>query len=358
MSEHSVRNYLLTLLLMLSAACGELPTTPTQSPEPSFKPARPGPSYSVLTPAGLPGWTPFNPLGINGQHLAIGTMNPDGNPSSMATRAAVWRAGTSDPPEVLPVPGGETWSAAIGLNESGVVGGHIWPAAVLWQPIGSGWTIVTRHDQGVVNGVASGGEAVGTVFFDEARMHPQPVIWDAAGAMTVLPMPASGQWTSGEAMAINAQGDISGTLREEFPGGAYVYGALWVREGSGYLPLVMQSGPARGLSDRIGAEQLYVTASGVRDAFRHRFTRNGGGSWLSDSVYVSGTAEGMNASGDFVGTLRRGKFSSTGVPYLFTVAGSEITLPIPKNATGTASGISGDGWITGTINGAGVVWKP
>jgi len=346
----------LPFLLLLAAACGDLPTQEGGVPGPEYKPGSPGPTYTALTPALLPDWTPFRPVRINSQHLAVGTVNPEGNPSQMAARAAVWRAGTSEPPELLPVPAGMAWSAANDANEFGLVGGHIFPTAVLWIPAGAGWSVVTLHDQGVVNGVASGGEAVGTIY-DESRTYAQPVRWDAAGVMTLLPLPAGGQWVGGEALAINAQGDVAGSFRQAAPGGWYLYGALWVREGDEYLPLIMQTGPAPGLSDRIGSGQLYVTASGVRDAWRHRFTRSGAGRWSSDSVWVGGTAEGMNAAGDLVGTQRRGKFASTGSPYLFTVGGAEILLPIPKNATGTASGISSDGWITGTLNDAGVAWK-
>lgn len=173
-----------------------------------------------------------------------------------------------------------------------------------------------------------------------------------------LPLPEGGPWTAGTARAINAQGDVAGTLEIWTLGMSTVYGALWVREGSGWTPHVMQTGPARGLSDRTDGEHLYVTASGLYDAYRHRFTRSASGSWSSDSLLVEGAAFGMNSAGDFVGALLKGRYGSSPKPYVFPAAGSVTPLPLPKNATGAAGGISSDGWITGHINGVGVVWKP
>ena len=77
-----------------------------------------------------------------------------------------------------------------------------------------------------------------------------------------------------------------------------------------------------------------------------------------DSLTLPGTATGMNARGDLVGTVLRTRYGSEGQPYLLTREGREDRLPLPKGASGTATAISNDGWITGFIDGLGVAWRP
>ena len=68
----------------------------------------------------------------------------------------------------------------------------------------------------------------------------------------------------------------------------------------------------------------------------------------------------MTAAGEVVGTvMKSGAWASADYPFLLRLAGTVVKLPIPRTATGAASGISHDGWITGSISSlGGVVWKP
>ena len=348
------------LVLLAALACQNLATDVTDPLAPSLRPAPTGPTYSVLTPPLLPGYTAFVPGDINVLHQAIGYVNPEGSPSQWFRLAAVWQAGSGAAPRLLP---GGTSTAARGISDNGIIAGVHFPAAVLWKPAGSTWDLVVLNEYAEATDVRDDGSAVGIAFdpqYPSSREDAQPVAWDAAGVMTRLPMPASGQWTGGEAHAINAQGDIAGTFEERpSPGYALIYGALWIREGAGYTPIVMQTGWARGLSDRTADGRIIVTASAMRSAYRHTFTRNPAtGVWTSDSVYVDGNAADVNAAGDFVGTLPKGTYSGAGYPFLFTAAGTLRKLPLPKTTSGTAGGLSNDGWIAGTIGGTGVVWKP
>jgi hypothetical protein len=355
------RSTLLVLAVLLTMpACRDVPTGITDPLGPDFKPAPSRPSYTVLTPAVAPGWTAFMPANVNSLHQAVGVMNPVGNTSQMAARAAYWVAGGTAVPEVLPVFPGMTWSQAGAISENGIVGGRIFPAAVLWKRGPAGWEPSQLAAWGIVNGVRDDGSAVGTMWDPERNgdSPPQPVMWDAAGTPDTLPLPSAGPWNAGEALAVNAQGDVAGTLVIWTLGMSTIYGALWIREGEGYTPLVMQTGWSRGLSDRTATGSIYVTASGAHDAYRHRFTRNVSGVWTSDSVYVEGVAHRMNPAGDFVGALEKGRFGSSPKPYVFPATGSVLTLPLAKNASGSAVGISADGWITGYVDGVGVVWKP
>ena len=357
---HLWRRLSLALPLLALVACEEAPTGIGNPVAPSFKPGQPGPSYTVLSIPGAAGWTAYVAAAINAQHQTVGVMNPVDNPSQSVQRAAYWAAGSTAAPVPLPVFAGMTRSEANAINEDAVIAGRIWPVAVLWRPNGASWDIVTRAEYGVVSGVRADGVAVGTMW-DPAlgsSSPPQPVVWDATGKPDTLPLPAGGPWTAGTALAINADGDVAGTLEIWTTGMSTVYGALWVRGASGWTPYALQTGWSRGLSDRTANGQIYVTASGVHDAYRHRFTRSPSGVWASDSVYVEGVAQRMNTAGDFVGALEKGRFGSSPKPYVFPVTGSVITLPVPKNSNGTAIGISSDGWITGHIDGIGVVWKP
>ncbi|HSR14565.1 MAG TPA: hypothetical protein VLL51_02355 [Gemmatimonadales bacterium] len=349
----------LALPVLAMVACREVPTGVGDPMAPSFKPGQSGPSYTVLSIPVASGWSAYAAADINAQHQTVGIMNPADNPSQSAQRAAYWVAGSAAAPVPLPVPDGMTRSQASAISENGIIAGRIWPIAVLWRPSGSGWTIETRAECGTVSGVRNDGVAVGTMLEPPyCQGAPQPVVWDAGGIPDTLPLPEGGPYTAGTALAVNAQGDVAGTLEIWTLGMSTVYGALWVRDGDGYTPLVMQTGWSRGLSDRTNSGQIYVTASGVHDAHRHRFTRSASGQWTSDSVYVEGIANRMNAAGTFVGALERGRFGSSPKPYVFPAAGVATPLPLPKNATGAAGGISSDGWITGHINGVGVVWKP
>lgn len=350
----------LALPLLATAACREGPTEASDAMAPSFKPGPSGPSYTVLSIPVAPGWAAYSAGAINVRHETVGTMNPADNPSQLVQRAAFWVAGSGAVPMALPLLPGTTRSEAHGISESGIIAGRIWPTAVLWRPTGSGWAIETRADCGVVSGVRDDGVAVGTMWDLDlgCSSAPQPVVWDATGRPDTLPLPEGGPFTAGTALAINAQGDVAGTLEIWTPGMSTIYGALWVRGASGWTPYAMQTGWSRGLSDRTAAGQIYVTASGVHDAYRHRFTQNGSGSWTSDSVYVEGIANRMNAAGTFVGALEKGRFGSSPKPYVFPASGSVLTLPLSRNASGAAVGISADGWITGYIDGVGVVWKP
>jgi hypothetical protein len=348
------------LLLPTVLACRELPTATGDAIAPSLKPGTGGPSYTVLTPPVAPGWTAFMPRDINSLHLAIGVMNPAGTTSQMARRAATWVAGGSAVPVVLPVLADRVWSQANGVSENGIVAGAIFPSGVLWVPTGSGYEIRLLAENGGVSDVQDDGTAVGTMKdpVQPDLVPPMPVLWNASGVPDTLPFPASGKWNGGEALAINANGDISGTFEEWTFGHSYVWGALWIRENGGYTPIVMQTGWARGLSDRTADGRIHVTASAVwSKAYRHTFTRNASGAWTSDSVLVEGTSEDMNAAGDFVGTVRK-SFSSGGYPFVYPTAGTQLKLPIPRGSSGSAVGVSNDGWIAGAIDGVGVIWKP
>ncbi|HEX9166885.1 MAG TPA: hypothetical protein VF862_13310 [Gemmatimonadales bacterium] len=357
---HCRSRWTFPLALLAAAACSDLATDVTDPLAPSLRPGPAGPTYTVLTPPLAPGYTALVPTDINVLHQAIGYVNPEGSTSQSARLAAVWHAGSGAAPQLLP---GGTGTTARGISDNGIIAGVVFPAAVLWKPAGSSWDLVVLNEVAEAMDVREDGSAVGIAFdpqYPSFRDDAQPVAWDADGVMTRLPMPASGQWTGGEAYAINAQGDIAGTFEERpSPGWALVYGALWVREGAGYIPIVMQTGGANGLSDRTADGRIIVTASDLRFAYRHTFTRNPAtGAWTSDSVYVGGSAADVNARGDFVGTIPKGTYSSAGYPFLFTAEGTLLKLPIPKGSTGTAGGLSTDGWITGSIGGTGVVWKP
>ena len=170
MSNHT---RFLVVILAAGAACSDPPTGDSGPVAPSLKPGSSSPPYTVLTPPVAPGWTAFSPWDINVLHQAVGVMNPVGNNGQMARRAAWWQAGSSAVPEVLPVPAGKTWSVAVGVSDNGIIGGHIFPAGVLWKPNGGGWDIVTLDDHAVVNDVRNDGSAAGTVYEPALRHLPR-----------------------------------------------------------------------------------------------------------------------------------------------------------------------------------------
>ncbi len=346
------------VVLLVASGCGELPTQGADAIPPNLKPGSAGPSYATLSIPVAAGWSGYGAADINAAHQTVGVMNPAGYPSQLDQRAAYWVAGGAAAPVPLPMLPGVTRSVANTISDNGIIGGRIWPAAVLWHPNGSGWDIQVLAENGEVSGVRDDGVAVGTMWDPvDFFIPPQPVVWDAAGVPDTLPLPPGGPWTGGTALAINDQGDVAGTVQIWTLGSSTIYGALWTRAPAGWTPHVFQFGHSRGLSNRTGG-QIYVTASDVHDAYRHRLVQNGTGQWTSDSVYVQGVANGMNVAGDFVGALEKGRFGGSPKPFVYPATGAVLNLPLPKNANGIAVGISDDGWITGSIDGVGVVWKP
>jgi hypothetical protein len=350
------------LALAVLTGCSDPATVNSDMTGPDFKSAPSGSSYTALVPPLAQGYDAFMPVDINAQHVAIGFMNPAGTTSTYLREGAYWIAGSGTPPVVLPRGPYPTAGIPADIADNGLVAGNIGRAAVLWRQAGPGWEVVTLHEDARVNGVAEDGSAVGAVFNPAypSQENPQPVWWDASGGLHALPLPVSGQFNGGMAHAITAEGDIGGELQVWTLGHTTVWGALWIRkDDGGYMePFVLQTGPSQGVSERTSDGQLYATAGWLRDAYRHTFLRDAGGEWRKgDSVYVAGTATDMNASGDFVGTAPKARYALTGTPFLFALTGTRHNLPMLKGATGDATGVSNDAWVTGSRDGVGVIWK-
>jgi len=352
---------LLTLLAVL-AACRELPTGSADRVDPFFPTVKQGLGYTAIVPPLAPGYSALIPVDINMHHLAVGHMTPAGTTSSYSRQPAYWAAGSSAPPQLLPLGPYTPPGIPTDIADNGLIVGNVGRAAVLWRPVGSDWELVTLHADARVNGVAEDGHAAGAVYNPAypTQENPQPVVWDAAGTLHPLPLPGSGGFNGGEAHAISAAGDVAGEVQVWTLGVWYSWGAVWIRgdDGSYGEPIVLQTGPSRGVSERTPTGTLHATAGSLSRAYRNALIRDAAGNWeKGDSTYIAGSAEDMNAAGDLVGTSPKGRFASTGVPFLATLAGTVTNLPIPKGTTGVATGISSDGWIAGRYDLTGVIWK-
>ncbi len=348
-------------VLPILAACRESPTGNADSIDPLFKPAPAGPGYAVVVPPVTPGYAAFMPTDINAHHVAIGVMNPAGTTGPSFRQGAYWKADAGGPPQLLPLGSHAGPGIPTDIADDGVIGGNIGRAAVLWRPVGAVWELVTLHADARVNGVGTGGRAVGALYNPAYvwQENPQPVLWDADGAAQTLPLPSSGEFNGGEAHAISSGGDIAGEVQVWTLGVWYSWGAVWIRreDGSYGEPIVFQGGPSRGISERAAAGALFVTAGGA-NSYRHLMVRDASGSWAKgDSSSIAGTAEDMNGAGDLTGTDRRSRYQSAGTPFVAMTSGAVISLPLPKSSTGVATGLSTDGWVAGRIELTGVIWK-
>lgn len=348
-------SFLLPLIPPLLMACGELATEgPTSPPGPDFKPGAGGPGYALVQ-AQLPvGYTASRGVAVNRAHMVAGWAS--GAPGR-GHRALAWELGAGTAATtLLPEPPGAWQSEAHSINDLGTVGGEVDGAAVLWVPDGAGWRIEQLHGQGVVRSVRNDGAAVGSIFLDEAGFEHQPAFWNAAGALTPLPLPASAQWPWGVGFAINAQGDVAGALYQPVPGGGTLeYGAVWLYEGTGWTVLAAETGPALGIADRAadGSVRVATVTGELLTYAREPITER----WTATTTMLPGAGLAVSPAGDIAGFISKGGWVlSLGTPYLLSQAGVLTKLPLPKGKTGAARGVSGDLWLAGEVDGRASAW--
>jgi probable HAF family extracellular repeat protein len=257
-ASRTVRALALSMLLALAACAGGTdPPPPSQEPtagsERTDPPAGAPPDISghrILDLGTLPGMTDMHPMAINrsGQvvgHASVGATTRaflwDGSrirdlgmlPGAYGSQATaisdnglvvgnttagafLWRADAG----MLPLPGDLTGGsfAAYGVNDSGTVAGSSYGYAALWQTdLGVfAYAGMGRHEQ--VNAIDDAGVAVGHAWwFPEGRL---PALWREDTGLTLLgPLPAVAgceapyRCVTGEAVAINASGQVAGNLR-------------------------------------------------------------------------------------------------------------------------------------------------
>lgn len=359
--------FLVPLAATVLVGCSDSPTSNTEALTPNLRAKGGGPGYQLVTASPGAGFQSFTPAAINAAHLVIGSLNPSA-PAFGGQVPGVWDAASPGTVLPLPVPPGLTLVRLTAVTSNGqVVLGNARTAAgtrviVRWDQTGTSWSPTVVREYAEAHGIRDDGVVVGAVYRDPQypNEHPTPVLWDADGAEIALPLPSGGNWNAGLARAVNATGDIAGDVQVWSLGSATISGALWLREGSGYVgPFVLQVGPSAGLSERSVGGELRVIASGIREAWWYRLAVDGSGAWSKgDSVRIGGTATGMNPAGAYAGTLLKGGFSSDGTPYLADGAGAVLRLPMPKGKLGAGTGLSVDNWVIGTVDGAGVLWRP
>jgi len=307
--------------------------------------------WDLMALAVPPGTTNASANDINDRHEIVGTTAA----SSWFGRATYWPNGDDGTAAVvLPCVVEPCWSAASQINASGSIVGFIDNAAVRWDPVGAGWNLTTLTDSGRAWGIRDDGTVAGEFDRDGLiRELPLPVLWDAAGARTELPIPEG--YYAGVAASLNTQGDVTGALRYRPPGVTgtyYIYGIIWVREGSGYIPLVLPD-LVGGLSDRSADGSFRVASSAGR-----LLVSRSGGAWGVTVEVNPGRGNNLNAGGDMVGHVPKAGFTSKGQPYLYTLAGELVSLEIFPSALGTASAVSADRWVVGNFDGiTAVLWK-
>jgi uncharacterized membrane protein len=108
-------------------------------------------------------------------------------------RAIYW-AGASATPVVLPLPSGSSQSYSRDVNVTGVIVGWVILSdgtnrPVRWVPSGAGWTIAVLDDLGkggAALSVNDAGQVAGSVSAPSGTGYPRPVYWDADGTLHLL----------------------------------------------------------------------------------------------------------------------------------------------------------------------------
>jgi probable HAF family extracellular repeat protein len=125
---------------------------------------------------------------------------------------------------------------------------------VVWAPSGQGGYTVVRlalpegTSSGEASGINNAGVVVGTILLDGSVL---PVVWDAKGAMSVLPVAPGDSYTTAD--AINNRGQIVGTAKTDTDG--TFHAVLWTPQpGGGYtvtdLGVLSENSFAHDINDR------------------------------------------------------------------------------------------------------------
>lgn len=297
---------------------------------------------------------------VNEQHQVIGTLNPRAGDE----RAAFWQV--AEPyaqPEVLPCPTEPglpepARCRANAINSLGTVVGYASGLAAKWTRSASGWELTSFPHPGdetyraeaydmLDDGSAAG--AFGATGFFSHLYYFTPVLWDPAGNMTQLPIPSG--FHSAQAMRLNPAGDAVGQLRVDHESGGYshIYGALWVNTVGGHVAFVFND-LLSGITPRGVDGSFYVSATTGRIK-----AYEAGGSWNFTYEANPGPAHGINDRGDITGARQE---RNGGQPYLLSIAGTLVKLPVTKGGTGFGSAVSSDNWVAGTLDNKPVMWRP
>jgi YD repeat-containing protein len=166
----------------------------------------------------------------------------DGNPGTLENeQAAVWRSPTSPPQKLAPLPGDQGAHAyAIGAHGQigGVSEGDVF-RPVLWDQAGKPHPLPgLGGGYGIVRAFGPGGVAVGDVVAKDGTDHA--VMWDAAGRITDLGLPAGSR--TAQATGVLPGGVVVGTAHVPAPGGGVLTQAVsW--PSAGHPQLLAGQGP-------------------------------------------------------------------------------------------------------------------
>lgn len=341
----------LSLLAVVLAACQE-------SVSPSLPPAQPAatpaldrttePTWSVTVlpiPAGV--WTGIWTTAINDSGIIVGHLRPENNRS----RAVRWINGV---PSFLAVSSQFHTAAATAINNSGDI---------------VGWTQVNTLNQ---------------------VLPLQPVRWNSAGALTVLPTLG---W-SGEATDINSSGVAVGSSRGAKSGPSRA--VRW--SAAGVIQDLHPAGAIWSRAEEISDDGVIVGIVQFPDG-PHGWRWNTNNSTVDLGIIQTGTSVSINTVGVMLGTAMHGGVwqsvfwtpigfkmhgpmgeGSRGIaisdPHrqvgwsiggiAWTWRGNEVSiLPLPRGAThASPAGVNRCGAIVGSVNGGSypisvpVLWTP
>jgi YD repeat-containing protein len=181
------------------------------------------------------------PEAINDHGVIVGALLPDeGGPAEASGHAgeddndwaAVWASPTSDPVVLRPLRG-DQGAHAFAVNGRGRAAGVSQGAKftpVVWEASGQPRALPTLGGgYGIVRGLSDSGIAVGDAVRADGTDHA--VMWDAAGRITDLVLPAGAR--SAKAETILPNGVIVGTAELPVPGGGWRTQAVqWTAPGA------------------------------------------------------------------------------------------------------------------------------